>query len=104
MDSQGLKCLRCDAPMYDDGPAMLHRGVFFMTRQLVRTYRCPACGKLEFFAGLGLDSLAPEAGSDGIVAGGPRVSDIGEEFNCLDCGHPIKPDQTRCEKCGWTWK
>lgn len=26
-----------------------------------------------------------------------------EEFKCLKCGASIKPEESKCKECGWTW-
>jgi len=43
-------------------------------------YRCPACGKVEFF------------------------EFVIEDIECIECGTLIKASQKACPNCGWTWE
>lgn len=52
----------------------------------VYVYWCPQCGKLEFF------SLDSDHDAEN------------REMACFECGGPIGPGESRCARCGWSWK
>ncbi len=51
-----LNCLRCNIPLIFSGNYKFHEGtrtgVFFVNRAKFDLYKCPKCGKVEFFAPL----------------------------------------------------
>ena len=74
-----FECLRCHSTMEFMGRWGCER---YETLELdyFLVYRCPACGKVEFF------------------------EFVLEEIECPECGATIKADQEACPSCGWTWE
>jgi DNA-directed RNA polymerase subunit RPC12/RpoP len=68
----------CSADRTAGGSLPAHERVF--------VYRCPQCGKLEFFA----------HDTDHDMKN--------QEMACFECGGPIGPGESRCARCGWSWK
>ena len=79
-EPQQLKCLRCSSMMEFLGTRDYRHIEPNFGGDSFFVYRCPACGKVEFF------------------------EFIVEDIECLDCGTIIKPGQEACPNCGWTWK
>lgn len=83
-----LECLRCHTVMdylgrrrylADPLDAQIALGVAGIRHDEYIVYRCPACGKVEFFEFIDTD------------------------ITCLECGATIEVGATACPKCGWSW-
>jgi|GEM_PF-2945353 len=98
-----MRCLRCQSPMEDMGIMRIHEGLFFVTREPFRVWRCPGCGKVEFFTSPDAPFHETDA-TDGAVVSELHVPAATEAIDCLECGAKILPRQDRCGQCGWTWK
>ncbi len=80
-----LRCLRCNELMEFGGTGNFYRGdnrSLWDSFESLALFRCPACGKVEFFE---FTDVPPEA------------------ITCLNCGETIPADRERCPACGWTW-
>ncbi len=73
-----LECLRCHTTMEFLGQKMSQRAEAFSLDNFM-VYRCPACGKVEFF------------------------EFIVEDIECIACGAIITAGQQACPACDWTW-
>lgn len=76
-----LECLRCHSVMEFKGSRVYGGPGAFDNRDCFLIYRCPACGKVEFF----------------------EPATFAEDIQCMDCGAAIAPGQEACPNCGWTW-
>ena len=73
------ECLRCHSPMEFLGRRSYQTSRTVMPDSFL-LYRCPTCGKVEFF------------------------EFIVDDIQCLECGALIKAGQNVCPECGWTWE
>lgn len=77
-----VDCLRCHSPMQFLGKRSYqswHESLLSTTDSFI-LYRCPGCGKVEFF------------------------EFVVDNTECLACGETIRVGQAACLRCGWTWE
>ena len=98
MSEKKIRCLHCDTEMENIGQETLQLGqTSFLFGHLsnllsgglnVQIWRCPSCGKLEFFSA--------EAGSE--------ISDNGlTQRECPHCGKQHDFYDTKCPFCGYDY-
>ena len=104
-----LKCLRCGRDMVCWKRNMyldLEEGMIFRVPDWVQidVYRCPGCGKLEFFQA-GFSSKAEEhlpvaAEPDPVDTAGYYTPGFGPDVKCPVCGKEHPADDPFCPLCG----
>ena len=104
-----LKCLRCGRDMICWKRNMyldLEEGMLFRVPDWVQidVYRCPGCGKLEFFQADFLpkakEHVPVEAEPDAVDTAGYYTPGFGPDVKCPVCGKEHPADDPFCPLCG----